>query len=359
MSNPTANELKDYLARRADTGNWFIVFDDYLEIMSIEAAWVLQRIINLGKCKPKTPDDIKMRQQGYVRVSTRFLQKKTKLNPDAQGRVLRELQGWHWPKEKPTGQKRKKQEHHPDKVYVEVVRKGLPAKRYVKVDLLAIEAAITRAKSTGISQSREIPNLEAENVCNQGDGNTRPLAPEISGGSKRKVRKEKKEKHTPAAATPTAGCDGSLFSPKKVSSHLDSTPPTQGRASSFLSKLLARQLILGSHRYNTAAWEKEFVAIERDLVQAGYDESDATSEVTTILELYGNRAGSDRFLCKAYSGKSFREKYTSIRAYFIDRKEYIPDHEFLMGEEMPEIVESYKEYHPDGSFTIKFKEDGQ
>ena len=115
-----------YLVRRSMSGSWFICFDDYLEVMSRDAAWTLQRIINLGKKKPKKPRQRELWEKGWVFCSLNFLETKVKLKRNSQARVLKELV---------------------DKKFIKVKRFGMPARRFIKVRLLVIEQAIDEVKS--------------------------------------------------------------------------------------------------------------------------------------------------------------------------------------------------------------------
>src|SRR5579863_10446503 len=77
---PNSKDYERWLKRRCITGNWFVCFDDFLEVMSIEAAWILQRIINLGKRTPKTKLERRLHTDGWIRVSVDFLMKKTRMS---------------------------------------------------------------------------------------------------------------------------------------------------------------------------------------------------------------------------------------------------------------------------------------
>jgi hypothetical protein len=46
-ANPTVKDLKRWNKRRAAGGNWFQFYTNFLEVLSIEAACVVQKMINL------------------------------------------------------------------------------------------------------------------------------------------------------------------------------------------------------------------------------------------------------------------------------------------------------------------------
>jgi hypothetical protein len=120
--SPSADDYRRYLERRADAGNWFPFFRDYLLIMPLDAAVVVQSILNLGKAKSK---------DGWILCTVEYLYQSTRLDRNAQVRVLNVLKNLG---------------------FIEWEKRGIPAKRYIRVDILKLDREAENAannQSTG------------------------------------------------------------------------------------------------------------------------------------------------------------------------------------------------------------------
>lgn len=106
------NKYRRWLDRRSDTGNYFIFFRDYLEVMSIEEAVVAQSLINLGSSRSK---------DGWVRCTQLFLHQQLKLTRRQQDRILSSLKA---------------------RGIIQVESRGMPPNRWVCIDVERIEIAV-------------------------------------------------------------------------------------------------------------------------------------------------------------------------------------------------------------------------
>lgn len=121
-----------YIRRRSAAGNWFIFFRDYLDVMSRDEALVIQCISNAGQRKPKNKYRQKMLKNGYVLCTVSYLRKMLRMESGVQKRTLLRLK---------------------DKGFINVRQCGMPAKRFVSIDVLAIEKAIDEAEEQTLSDS--------------------------------------------------------------------------------------------------------------------------------------------------------------------------------------------------------------
>ncbi len=127
-------DFRRWTKRRAASGGWFICFNAYLKFMSIEAAWVLQRLINLSSSRPKTPKREALWNKGWTMCTVNYLEKLTLLKADAQKRILKELQGY------------RKGVLHEELRFVKTRRMGRDGRRFVKINLVKIEQALDAAE---------------------------------------------------------------------------------------------------------------------------------------------------------------------------------------------------------------------
>lgn len=107
------NRYTAYLHRRSATGNFFQFFLDYLKVMSLEEAAIIQSITNLGKAKADS--------DGWVFCTTDQIEAKLGIKRWVQDRSIRESA---------------------KKKFIETRLIGFPPKRQIRVDLIAIEEAI-------------------------------------------------------------------------------------------------------------------------------------------------------------------------------------------------------------------------
>lgn len=157
---------KAYLTRRCEDGNFFHFFRDYLKVMSLEEAAVLQSIVNMGRGN-STND-------GWILCTDAHLEKSLGIRRRARDRVVGVLV---------------------TKTFLETKLRGNPAKRHVRPDLVAVEEAIDR-----VSVCTEL----YEQDCTHGE-QTRSYR---TVRDKEKTSSSKKTKNSPSAAPPPSGVSG-------------------------------------------------------------------------------------------------------------------------------------------------------
>lgn len=104
---------KSYLTRRCEDGNFFHFFRDYLKVMSLEEAAVLQSIVNMGRGNA-TAD-------GWILCTDTHLEKSLGIKRRARDRIVGRLVG---------------------KSFLTTRLRGNPARRQVRPDLIAVEEAV-------------------------------------------------------------------------------------------------------------------------------------------------------------------------------------------------------------------------
>ncbi len=288
-SQPTPEDYQRWLKRRSMSGNWFVCFDDFVKVMNPEEAWVLQRIINLGKRNPKTKLDKKVRPEGWIRCTVAFLQRKVRLTPTAQKRILNSLQGIFDKRKKGISQRTRVCDE--GRVFIEVKTFGVPPRRFVRVDLVNIERAIDIFDAAEEAERVGIPKSRNSNPLNGRNSN-----PSID-------RKENPSNEGKKKEVATQGGNGFCEA---------ATHATFGTATPSPAKLLATKLhdLLAKKRKvqrppDLKAWERTFIKF---LEYHSFDEIDDT------LNEHERRIG-EKFWPKAYSADSFcdEERYTKMR----------------------------------------------
>jgi hypothetical protein len=104
---------KTYLNRRCESGNFFHFFRDYLKVMTLEEAVVLQSIVNMGRGNSDST--------GWIPCTADYLHKTLNIGRRCRDRAVSGLE---------------------EKEYLETKLSGVPAKKYVRVDLIRVEEAI-------------------------------------------------------------------------------------------------------------------------------------------------------------------------------------------------------------------------
>lgn len=143
---------------------------------------------------------------------------------------------------------------------------------------------------------------------------------------------------------------------------MDTTPPKKTRAGRFHDLLRSRGLIMClnpcvTKAHNLVAWEKEFALLEQELMATFNIEIDeARSQVNDTLDVYAKKYGIIEYLPKAFNAKDFRLKYIAIRAKLIE-KGCIEETEQLMGDYIEPQLEVIRVKNPDGTVTLRFKEE--
>ncbi len=250
---PLPDNFQLWLERRSQAGNWFFCFDDYLEVMSIVEAWVLQRIVNLGKLVPKSKKRLELRKQGWILVTVGYLQKKTKLGPNSQVRVLSNLQGKY--KDKPKNDWK----IDPKRAFIEVQCFGVPRKRYVRVNLIKIEQAIDAATSSdnGFPVIADPVSLVVPEL---GDKKYNPTPNGVE---------EVKKRRPPSGGSDDAPTNGFLPAKHECS-------PAAHKDARRLYEKVSKAGLLGSNRSSVKEWgcwlDKTKAALEAEERPVQYDE---------------------------------------------------------------------------------------
>ncbi len=129
--NPTKETFSRWLKRRSQSGNWFVCFEEYWRIMSIEASALIQLIINLGKLNEDSDE--------WILCPAEYIERRThgRLKRDSQQRLLNELKGLG---------------------VIEWKKMGLPGQRHIRVDLASIERLIDDSQLTGFPVNQTAGN---------------------------------------------------------------------------------------------------------------------------------------------------------------------------------------------------------
>lgn len=274
---PTEEDFVRYLRRNKDSGNWFPFSRDYLKIMSHDAAILIQHILNLWGIVPKNSRRKALREQGWVQFSEEKAEKVLCYSPDAQSRILDELQG----KVKKKG---KQTVYLPEKVFIEMKRFGCPPRRYVRVNIQMIEQAIDRVDGGGGEDSGNSKGGKSPRLPNGGDFpviETPGNPPGYPGGKPPDPihDRERNNKKDPPGL-PAGGKERNGFFSGNGRSNGDGKEEGLAGRAKQLAKLFYEE-IKNSGRYyqskppNLSGWSRELLGIVTDFVSSGKAQQEA------------------------------------------------------------------------------------
>lgn len=105
-----------HFERILSSGNWFLFPRDFLRIMSVEQAVLLAHLINFSNLLKAS-----LLKDGWFYCTAKKLHHDLGMSPKTQSRVLRLLA---------------------NSAFIELVKKGLPAKRHIRINFIALETRL-------------------------------------------------------------------------------------------------------------------------------------------------------------------------------------------------------------------------
>lgn len=161
MNSVSELEFNQHLALASSTENYFTFRECYLEIMSRDAALLLQKMINYQSYLIKRK---KLTEDGFFPFTSRQAEKSLKMSPEIQRRVLLELQG----KTVESKNSKRKILIKEEMAFIKVRKGGgPPAKRFVKINYIKLSRAIGNVSQSS-DTTEEDPLLEEEIIPNKG-----------------------------------------------------------------------------------------------------------------------------------------------------------------------------------------------
>lgn len=283
MAKITTDELERYLRRRCATGGYFIFVKAYLKVMSRDAALLVQLLINLAANAGDA--------EGWALCTLEFLKGEMGLERDAQHRVINEL--------KALG-------------FLEVERRGMPAYRYVRPNIVAIERAIDALEPpvSEVLRNPEDPGAVVRESTDSESGGSRTTS---KTSKNLQVKTTNTPASAPAGASPAVRVGEATPSrqPSKGAVQTQEVPPPSKATEQDRKRACRLHDMLVKHRklFSTPSipkWADEFRRL-REQLGAGQD------RVDPLLDWYEQHL-PDRYTPQAYSARTFRDKFAQLEA---------------------------------------------
>lgn len=244
------------LLRMRTSSSFFIVYHDFIRFLdlSIEEAAVLGDMINTAGMRDYEPAD------GWFDYTVEWMYSRTHIQTKAQQRVINVLK---------------------EKGWIETRKDGHPARRKVRINAEAIENAIDE----GLNKPSQIENDLSSKVEN-----------DLTSKVEIDLTSNKESKKDPQ--TPKGGRGGGLIKEKDRLANNTMSLRFARRLRDILQAKLKKSI-----PYTETNWARQF-----DLLRASLNGDE--SRVQEILDWY--EKDWDRIKVKAYSAKTFKDKFTKF-----------------------------------------------